>query len=263
MCADKPKPPPGQRRPREGAGGTSGKGSGKGKGRGTRVSGRQLATRVKTARGRKTSSTRWLKRQLNDPYVTEAGRLGYRSRAAFKLAELDDRFNFLKPGLRIVDLGAAPGGWSQVAVERVNALGDRGGKVGRVVGIDLQEMETVAGADLLQGDFLDEAAVARLLTALDGPADIVLSDMAAQTTGHTATDHLRIMGLLEAAVDFAAEVLAPGGAFIGKVLKGGTENQLLIGLKRDFRTVRHAKPPASRDSSAESYVIAQGFRRRS
>ena len=259
MSADKSKPPPGQRRPRKTGGGASGKG--KGKGRGARVSGRQLATRVKTARGRKTSSTRWLKRQLNDPYVTEAGRLGYRSRAAFKLAELDDRFDFLKPGQRIVDLGAAPGGWSQVAVERVNALGDRGGKVGRVVGIDLLEMEAVAGADLLQGNFLDDDALARLLAVLDGPADIVLSDMAAQATGHTATDHLRIMGLLEAAVDFAAGVLAPGGAFIGKVLKGGTENQLLAGLKRDFRTVRHAKPPASRDNSAESYVVAQGFRR--
>lgn len=250
MSADKPYKP-GTRRPRA---------AGKGKGRGARVAGRQLASRVKTAKGRKSSSTRWLKRQLNDPYVAEAQRLGYRSRAAFKLAELDDRFRFLEPGKRVVDLGAAPGGWTQVAVERTGALGANGKNQGRVVGLDLQEMEAVAGAELLQGDFLDNGALDRLLAVLDGRADIVLSDMAAAATGHAATDHLRIMGLLEAAVDFAGRVLAPGGCFVGKVLKGGTENQLLADLKRDFRSVRHAKPPASRDDSAESYVIAQGFR---
>jgi len=236
-------------------------GKGKGKGRGARVTARPLATRVKTARGRKNSSTRWLKRQLNDPYVVEAQRRGYRSRAAFKLLELDDRFGILKYGARVVDLGAAPGGWTQVAVERVNADGGRtGARQGRIVGIDLLEIEPIAWAELIQGDFLNPAAYHELLTLLDGPADVVLSDMAASATGHTATDHLRIIGLLEAALDFAASVLTPGGAFLGKVLQGGTENDILNALKRDFRSVRHAKPPASRDGSAESYVIAQGFR---
>ena len=249
MADDRPRKPNAPKRPKS-----------KGKGRGARVSGRQLAARVKTARGRKVSSTRWRKRQLNDPYVAEAQRLGFRSRAAFKLIELDDRFGFLKPGRRVVDLGAAPGGWTQVAVERVNADAGRSGKQGRVIGSDLLEMDASAGADLLQGDFLDDGAVDRLLAALDGRADVVLSDMAAPATGHTATAHLRIMGLLECAVDFAAEVLAPDGAFVGKVLKGGTENELLAALKRDFSSVRHAKPPASRDSSAESYVVATGFR---
>ncbi|MEK9722869.1 MAG: RlmE family RNA methyltransferase [Rhodospirillaceae bacterium] len=239
MSTRKP-PKPGTRRPRS-----------PGKGRGARVVGRPLAERVKTAKGRKSSSTRWLKRQLNDPYVAGAQRLGYRSRAAFKLAELDDRFRFLTKGARVVDLGAAPGGWTQVSVERTG---------GRVVGLDLLEMAAITGADLLQGDFLEDGAVERLLAALAGPADVVLSDMAAAATGHPATDHLRIMGLLEAATDFAAQVLAPGGSFVGKVLKGGTENDLLARLKRDFRSVRHAKPPASRDDSAESYVVATGFR---
>lgn len=247
MSAEKP-PKPGTRRPRAA-----------GKGRGARVGGRPLAARVKTAKGRKSSSTRWLKRQLNDPYVVEARRLGYRSRAAFKLAELDDRFRFLTRGARVVDLGAAPGGWCQVAVERTNALG-RGGRRGRVIGLDIQDMDAIAGAELLRGDFLDDAVLAQLLSTLDGPADIIMSDMAAAATGHAATDHLRIMGLLEAAVDFAGRALAPGGAFVGKVLKGGAENELLAALKRDFRTVRHAKPPASRSDSAESYVVAQGFR---
>jgi len=249
---------PGTRRPRT-TGKDAGSKKGRAKGRGAQISGRQLAARVKTAKGRKLASTRWLKRQLNDPYVAEAQRLGYRSRAAFKLSELDDRFQFLVKGARVVDLGAAPGGWSQVAVERTNVLGSSG-KRGRVVGLDIQEMDAIPGAELLQGDFMDAAAFERLLAALNGPADIVLSDMAAGATGHPATDHLRIMGLLEAALDFAARVLAPGGTFVGKVLKGGTENELLIALKRDFRTVRHAKPPASRDDSAESYVVAQGFR---
>ena len=249
MSGDKP-PKPGTRRPRA---------TGKGKGHGARVGGRPLASRVKTAKGRKSSSTRWLKRQLNDPYVAEAQRLGYRSRAAFKLAELDDRFRFLTKGARVVDLGAAPGGWCQVAVERANVLG-HGGNQGRVVGLDLQEMDAIAGAELLQGDFLDDKILKSLLQVLAGPADIVLSDMATAATGHTATDHLRIIGLLEVAVDFACQVLTPGGAFVGKVLKGGTENDLLNRLKLDFKIVRHAKPPASRDDSAESYVVAQGFR---
>lgn len=219
-----------------------------------------MTTRVKTAKGRKSSSTRWLQRQLNDPYVAEAQRLGYRSRAAFKLLELDDRFGFFEAGKRVVDLGAAPGGWTQVAVERVNALGTAKGKTGRVVGIDIQEMEAIAGADLIIHDFMDSAAPGLLVDALDGPADIVLSDMAAAATGHSSTDHLRIMGLLETALDFAVTVLAEGGAFVGKVLQGGTERELLNKLKRRFRTVKHAKPPASRAESAETYVVALGYR---
>ena len=214
---------------------------------------RALRTRVKSARGRKVSSTRWLERQLNDPYVQKAKRLGYRSRAAFKLIELDDKFHFLTKGAKVLDLGAAPGGWTQVALERC-------GKDAHVVGIDLLEIEGIAGADLLQGDFLDDDAPERLRHHLNGPADVVLTDMAASATGHTQTDHLRIMVLLEAAVDFAAEVLAPGGAFVGKVLQGGTENQLLATLKRQFKIVKHAKPPASRSDSAEIYVVAMGFR---
>lgn len=216
---------------------------------------RALRTRVKSAKGRKVSSTRWLERQLNDPYVQKAKRMGYRSRAAFKLIELDDKFHFLTKGAKVLDLGAAPGGWTQVALERA-------GKDARVVGIDLLEIEAVVGADLLQGDFLDDDAPERLRHHLNGPADVVLSDMAASSTGHTQTDHLRIMVLLEAAVDFAAEVLAPGGTFVGKVLQGGTENQLLALLKRQFRVVKHAKPPASRSDSAEIYVVAMGFRGR-
>lgn len=216
---------------------------------------RALRTRVKSARGRKVSSTRWLERQLNDPYVQKAKRMGYRSRAAFKLIELDDKFHFLNKGAKILDLGAAPGGWTQVALERA-------GKDARVVGIDLLEIEAIVGADLLQGDFLDDDAPERLRHHLDGPAAVVLTDMAASATGHTQTDHLRIMVLLEAAVDFAAEVLAPGGAFVGKVLQGGTENQLLAALKRQFKVVKHAKPPASRSDSAEIYVVAMGFRGR-
>ncbi len=214
---------------------------------------RGLHTRVKTAKGRRLSSTRWLQRQLNDPYVQEAKRLGYRSRAAFKLIELDDKFHFLKPGLKIIDLGAAPGGWTQVSMERI-------GSKGHVVGIDLQEIDSVPGADLIQGDFMDDDAPDRLKALLDGPADIVLSDMAASSTGHPQTDHLRIMALLEVAADFATDVLAPGGTFVGKVLQGGAENELLTQLKRNFKTVKHAKPPASRSDSAEVYVVAMGFR---
>lgn len=231
--------------------------AGAGKGRSARVAGRNLTTRVRTAKGRKTSSTRWLQRQLNDPYVAEAKRLGYRSRAAFKLLELDQQFKFLKPGGRIVDLGAAPGGWTQVSVEKVKA-GE--GRPGHVVGMDILEMEPIAGAILITHDFLDDDAPALLKDALGGGADVVLSDMAASATGHKATDHMRIMALLETALDFAYQVLAPGGAFVGKVLQGGTENDLLAAMKQNFRTVRHAKPPASRDDSAESYVVAIGFR---
>jgi 23S rRNA (uridine2552-2'-O)-methyltransferase len=212
--------------------------------------------RIKTAASRKQSSTLWLERQLNDPYVSEAKRLGYRSRAAFKILQLDDRFHFLKPGARIIDLGCAPGGWTQVAVSRTKAEAGRG----RVVGIDYLATDPIAGATLLQLDFLDDKAPAALREALGGAADVVLSDMAAPTTGHAATDHVRIVALAETAYSFAREVLAPGGTFVAKVFQGGTEGQLLADLKRDFTSVRHAKPPASRAESAEVYVVAQGFR---
>jgi 23S rRNA (uridine2552-2'-O)-methyltransferase len=217
------------------------------------LSGRESTTRVKTAKGRKTSSTRWLQRQLNDPYVAEAKKLGYRSRAAFKLIELNDRFEFLGKGKRIVDLGAAPGGWSQVAVEKT-------GGTGRVVALDINEMDPLPGAEVLLCDFMDDAAPGMIEAALDGPADIVLSDMAGPTTGHAKTDHLRIMGLLELALDFAESVLAPGGVFISKVFQGGSERELLNRMKINFATVRHAKPPASRKGSPETYVVAMGFR---
>lgn len=210
-------------------------------------------TRVRTARGRKLSSTRWLERQLNDPYVAAAKRLGYRSRAAFKLAEMDDKFHILAPGRRVVDLGAAPGGWVQVALARV-------GPGGRVIGIDVQPMEPIPGATLLQGDFLDEDAPRRLRDALSGPADVVLSDMAAPSTGHARTDHLRVMALAEAALEFALEILAPGGAFVAKVLQGGSERTLLETMRRNFARVVHFKPPSSRTESAELYVVATGFR---
>ncbi|WP_193370790.1 RlmE family RNA methyltransferase [Pelagibius marinus] len=226
--------------------------SGRG-GAGRDTSGRNLKVRVKTAKRRSISSTRWLERQLNDPYVAEARKRGYRSRAAFKLIQLDDRFHFLKSGARIVDLGCAPGGWLQVVAERC-------GRSGRIVGIDLQEVEPVTGADLLVGDFLDDDAPDRLKTALGGPADVVLSDMAASSTGHAKTDHLRVMALAEAAHLFAREVLAPGGAFVAKVLQGGTERGLLTELKRDFAKVNHVKPAASRADSAEMYLVATGFR---
>jgi len=235
----------------------SGRGGGR-KRRGAPSTGRAPAVRVKTARRRSASSTHWLERQLNDPYVAEARRLGYRSRAAFKLLELDDRFRFLKPGGRVVDLGAAPGGWTQVAVARTRAETARG----RVVGIDLLQMDPVRGATLLQGDFLSVAAPEVLKAALGGLADVVLSDMAAPTTGHAATDHLRIIALAEGAYVFAKDVLAPGGSLIAKVFQGGTERSLLEALRRDFESVRHAKPPSSRAESAEVYVVAQGFRGR-
>ncbi len=228
------------------------------------VSGRGRTERLRKSKGRKESSTRWLKRQLGDPYVAEAQRRGLRSRAAFKLMELDDRFRFLKPGGRFVDLGSAPGGWTMVATERVNAQGINKGagkaKQGRVVGIDIQDTGPVPGAILICHDFMDDHAPALLKDALGGPADVVLSDMAAPATGHAATDHLRVIALLEAAFAFATEVLAPGGVFVGKAFKGGTEHQLLAEMKKRFATVKHAKPPASRKQSAETYVVAQGFK---
>lgn len=215
-------------------------------------SGRAPAQRVKSAKSRTPSSTRWLERQLNDPYVAAAKRAGYRSRAAFKVAELDDRFHFLGHGKRVLDLGAAPGGWTQVAVARA-------GK-GKVAGIDLLAIDPIPGAILIQGDFLDPANDRKLLDALGGPPDVILSDMAAPTTGHAATDHLRIVALVEAAYEFAREHLGPGGAFVAKVFQGGTERELLERMKKDFASVKHAKPPASRAESAEIYVVAQGFR---
>jgi len=214
---------------------------------------RRLKVRVKGARSQ--SSRRWLERQLNDPYVARARREGYRSRAAFKLAEIDDKAHFLKKGARVVDLGAAPGGWSQVAAKRVGAPGE-----GRVVAIDVLAMEPVVGVEFVQLDFLDPAAPDKLKAMLGGPADVVLTDMAANATGHARTDHLKIMALVEAAADFAREVLAPGGTFVAKVLQGGTEGTLLAALKRDFKQVRHVKPAASRAGSAELYLLASGFR---
>ena len=217
---------------------------------------RELKVRVKSKR-KSLSSKLWLERQLNDPYVARAKREGFRSRAAFKLTEIDDKYRLFRPGLRVVDLGAAPGGWAQVAAERVKAVEGQG----QVVAIDVLAMEPIAGVEFLQLDFLDAAAPGRLAALLrDGAADIVLSDMAASTTGHTATDHLRIMGLAETAVDFACDVLAPGGAFVCKVFQGGTERTLLDRLKKSFSSVRHVKPPASRSGSAELYVLATGFR---
>jgi 23S rRNA (uridine2552-2'-O)-methyltransferase len=218
--------------------------------------GRGKTTRVKTARGRTVSQTRWLQRQLNDPFVEAAKREGYRSRAAYKLSGLDDQVKFLKPGQRVIDLGAAPGGWTQVAVERVKPK--KGG--GQVVGIDLTPVDPIAGATVLEGDFMADDAPERLKALMDGPVDVVLSDMAAPATGHPQTDHLRIMALAEAAQDFAEQVLAPGGTFVAKVLRGGTERTLLERLKRGFEKVRHIKPPASRSDSAEIFVVATGFR---
>jgi len=217
--------------------------------------GRALKVRVKSGKGRSVSSKRWLQRQLNDPYVARARREGYRSRAAFKLSDIDDKANFLRKGARVVDLGAAPGGWSQVAAKRVGAP-----EQGRVVAIDILPMDTVPGVEFARLDFLDAAAPGRLKAMLGGPADVVMTDMAANATGHARTDHLKIMALVEAAAEFAREVLAPGGTFLAKVLQGGTEASLLATLKRDFKTVKHVKPPASRSDSAELYLLASGFR---
>ena len=214
--------------------------------------GRELAVRVK-ARGRTLSQQKWLERQLNDPYVARAKREGFRSRAAFKLIEIDDKQHLLKAGARVVDLGAAPGGWSQVAAQRV------GGK-GRVVAIDILEIDAIPGVEFAKIDFLEPDAPEKLKAMLGGSADVVLSDMAANATGHRKTDHIRIMALADAAADFAREVLAPGGAFLCKVLQGGTEAALLAQLKRDFSSVKHVKPSASRADSAELYLLATGFR---
>jgi 23S rRNA (uridine2552-2'-O)-methyltransferase len=218
---------------------------------------RALGVRVRSAKGRKTSSTRWLQRQLNDPYVQAAKREGYRSRAAYKLMEIDDKYKFLKPGCVVVDLGAAPGGWSQIAAARVCT----GKRPGFVLGVDLLEVDAVPDVTLLQADFMDDEALTLIDGILDGrKVDIVLSDMAAPATGHKQTDHVRIISLCEAALEFAEDVLVPGGAFLAKVLQGGTEKTLLDKLKRGFERVRHVKPEASRSDSAELYVLAQGFR---
>jgi 23S rRNA (uridine2552-2'-O)-methyltransferase len=214
---------------------------------------RALKVRVKS-KGRKLSSKLWLERQLNDPYVARAKREGFRSRAAYKLIEIDDKATVLKKGMRVIDLGAAPGGWSQVAARRVGAQG-------RVVAIDVLPMDAIAGVDFAQLDFLSADAPEKLRVMLGGPADVVLSDMAANATGHAKTDHLRIMAMVEAAADFAREVLAPGGTFLAKVLQGGTEAALLTALKRDFKSVKHVKPSASRSDSAELYLLATGYRR--
>jgi 23S rRNA (uridine2552-2'-O)-methyltransferase len=221
-----------------------------------REGGRSLKTKVRTAGKRSLSSTLWLERQLNDPYVAQARREGFRSRAAYKLIEIADKYRLFKPGQRIVDLGAAPGGWSQVAAKSV---GSPSGK-GRVIGIDLLDIDPIDGVEFAVMDFHDPEAPARLTRILGGPADGVLSDMAANATGHRKTDHLRIVGLAELAADFARGVLAPNGFFLAKVLHGGTEGELLAALKRDFATVRHLKPKASRADSAELYVLATGFR---
>lgn len=224
---------------------------------------RELRVRVKTAKGRKLSSTLWLERQLNDPYVIRAKKEGYRGRAAFKILELDDKYGFLVPGARVVDLGCAPGGWCQVAVDRVNALGQRPGKpVGTVLGVDIQEVEPIAGAQIHKLDFLADEADALVKGWLGGPADVVMSDMAASASGHKGTDHLRIIALCEAAAEFAFDVLEEGGTFVAKVLAGGAENELQARLKRAFAKVANVKPPASRSDSSEKFVVAQGFRGR-
>ena len=222
---------------------------------------RDLRVRVKTARGRKLASTRWLERQLNDPYVARARAAGYRSRAAYKLAEIDDKLGFLVPGARVLDLGAAPGGWTQVAVERVNAGGALRGRLkGRVIGLDLLAVDPIAGAELHQLDFLAEGAEAQVRAWLGGRVDAVISDMAPAATGHASTDHLRIMALCEAAAELAMAVLEPGGTFVAKVLAGGAEAALVARLNRAFARVAHLKPPASRPDSSEKYVVATGFR---
>jgi 23S rRNA (uridine2552-2'-O)-methyltransferase len=212
--------------------------------------------RLKDEKPRKLSSRLWLERQLKDPYVLRAKREGLRSRAAYKLAEIDDKYHMLKEGARVVDLGAAPGGWSEIAIKRI-------GSKGRVIALDILELKPISGVEFLKLDFLDQAAPDRLKAMLGGKADVVLSDMAANATGHRKTDHLRIMALAEAATGFAREVLAEGGSFVCKVLQGGTEAVLLAELKRDFESVRHVKPPASRSDSAELYLLARGFRHRS
>ena len=222
---------------------------------------RDLRVKVKTARGRKLSSTLWLERQLNDPYVKRAQADGYRGRAAYKILELDDKFRFLVPGARVVDLGCAPGGWCQVAVKRINALGTRQGKkIGTILGVDLQEVESIPGAEIHVLDFMEDDADAKVKAWLDGPADVVMSDMAAASSGHKQTDHLRIIALCEAAAYFAFDVLTPGGTFVAKVLAGGAEGELQALLKQKFTKVMNMKPPASRSNSSEKFVVATGFR---
>lgn len=224
---------------------------------------RDLRVKVKTARGRRLSSTLWLERQLNDPYVQRARREGFRGRAAYKISELDDKYRFLVPGARVVDLGCAPGGWCQVAVQRVNALGDRSGKSkGTVLGVDLQEVETIPGAEIHVLDFLDDGADDQVKAWLGGEADVVLSDMAAASSGHKGTDHLRIITLCEAAAELAFDVLTPGGTFVAKVLQGGAEQGLQTLLKKRFEKVVNVKPPASRSDSSEKFVVALKFRGR-
>jgi 23S rRNA (uridine2552-2'-O)-methyltransferase len=221
------------------------------------MGGGRLKVRVKTGKGRTVSQKNWLERQLNDPYVHEAKKLGYRSRAAFKLSEIDDKYRFLKPGGYVVDLGAAPGGWSQVSAQRVKSVDGKG----KVVAIDMHGMDELPGVVIFKKDFYDEDAPAVLVAALGGEkADVVLSDMASHATGHRQTDHINIIALVEAGYDFARHVLKPGGTYLAKVLRGGTENQLLALMKKDFSTVRHVKPMASRDDSAELFVLATGFR---
>ena len=216
----------------------------------------RLHVTVRTGGKRKLSSKLWLERQLNDPYVAQARREGYRSRAAFKLVEIDDKYRLLKPGMTVVDLGAAPGGWSQVAAKRVGAAGGKG----RVIAIDLLEMPEISGVQFAQLDFHADDAPEKLRAMLGGRADVVLSDMAANTTGHRKTDQLRIVGLVEIATAFASEVLNPGGTFLAKVFQSGADAELLTQLKRDFASVRHVKPAASRQDSSERYVLATGFR---
>lgn len=216
----------------------------------------RLHVTVKTGGKRKLSSKLWLERQLNDPYVAQAKREGLRSRAAFKLAEIDDKYRFLKPGITVVDLGAAPGGWSQIAAKRIAAANGKG----RVIAIDLLDMPEVSGVSFARIDFLDDAAPAKLVAMIGGGADVVLSDMAPNTTGHRKTDQLRILGLVEGAAGFAAEVLNPGGTFVAKVFQSGADAALMAELKRDFATVKHVKPASSRQDSSERYVLAMGFR---
>ena len=222
-----------------------------------KMGGGRLKVRVKTGKGRTVSQKNWLERQLNDPYVHEAKKLGYRSRAAFKLSEIDDKYKFLKVGGRVVDLGAAPGGWSQVSAQRVKSVDGKG----KVVAIDMHSMDEISGVTFFKKDFYDEDAPDVLIAALGGEkADVVLSDMASHATGHRQTDHINIIALVEAGYDFARQVLKPGGTYLAKVLRGGTESQLLNLMKKDFATVRHVKPMASRDDSAELFVLATGFR---
>lgn len=223
---------------------------------------RDLRVKVKSARGRKLSSTLWLERQLNDPYVRRARAEGYRGRAAFKILELDDKYRFLVPGARVVDLGCAPGGWCQVAVQRVNALGEKTGKLqGRVLGVDLQAVDPIPGAEIHQLDFMEDEADEKVKEWLGGKADVVMSDMAAASSGHKQTDHLRIVALCEAAADLAFQVLEEGGTFVAKVLAGGAETGLQTLLKQRFDKVANVKPPASRSDSSEKFVVATGFRR--